>query len=93
MELKDILGTEDKEEQVKIVSNLVGASNADPIVVTAYLNRVTGKVTLLKGGEYSFDDIYVILETVRKFVVSEERESLKPKDIAVKETAKKNSKE
>lgn len=76
----ELFGTEDFEEQKRIVGGLVQSAQAPIVTMTAVLDGRTGKIDVLMNGNYSFDDVYGFLDLVRKDIVRREREALLKKE-------------
>ena len=77
--IKELLGTEDEETQVKIIKNLAGAPVIDLIV---RLDGRTGQVAFVQpvGGQLDMDTVYKVLDMAREWLRAFELKNIKPKE-------------
>ena len=74
MELKDLLGTEDKEKQIEVVQELIKAASSP--VIDLVIRYENDEVTLsIMGGDISFDAIYKMLDLTRQTIHKQEIET------------------
>lgn len=74
--LSELLHTDDEQKQVEAVKKLLQVVNAPIITMTAVIDSGTGKTDILLNGRYTYDEIYDILDTVRREVNAREREAI-----------------
>ena len=70
--LVDLLGSEDKEEQVKKIQSLVKAATAPIVFMTIVIDTRTGE-TQVAGTDMPFEVAYRFLDQARAHLLSRER--------------------
>jgi hypothetical protein len=80
MTLAEMLQTEDPAEQEQIVAKLLEAVQAPIVVLTAIADSRSGKIDITLNGTYAYEEIYALLDLVRREVTRREREALLQQD-------------
>lgn len=74
--LGDLLETEDEQQQAERVQMLLAAAQAPVVVMTVVFDPRSNKTDILLNGDYTFDTIYNLVDTVHREIANRERQAI-----------------
>ncbi len=71
-----LFNTTNEDEQVKAIEQLAQMAQAPIAVMTIILDTRQGKTDITLNGQFTFEEIYTLLDIARREVTRREREAL-----------------